>query len=338
MGRTRTPSFVISLDFELMWGVRDKRTIATYGKNIVGARAAIPEMLRLFRKYQAKATWATVGLLLFHTKKDLLAHLPERRPSYDRSSLNPFSRDYLDSLGEDERRDPYHYGLSLAQQIVECEGMELASHTFSHYYCLESGQNAEQFRADLNASIEASRRLSARPVSLVFPRNQCNRAYLPICAELGFLAFRGNEASWLYQESPTEKQSVTRRAARLIDTYMNISGDNGFMPSLEMNMINVPSSRFLRPFSNKLQALESLRLNRIRNAMTQAARDGKSFHLWWHPHNFGTNLSRNLIVLEKVLAHSRVLREKYGMTPMTMAEAAAELAKDVTENSLEKLI
>lgn len=38
---TDTPgggAFVISLDFELMWGVRDKRTIADYGRNILGVR------------------------------------------------------------------------------------------------------------------------------------------------------------------------------------------------------------------------------------------------------------------------------------------------------------
>jgi hypothetical protein len=29
-------ALVISLDFELLWGVRDKRTIADYGPNILG--------------------------------------------------------------------------------------------------------------------------------------------------------------------------------------------------------------------------------------------------------------------------------------------------------------
>jgi hypothetical protein len=57
--------FLISLDFELMWGVRDHRSIATYGKNILGVREAIPAMLAMFTKYRVKATWATVGMLLF---------------------------------------------------------------------------------------------------------------------------------------------------------------------------------------------------------------------------------------------------------------------------------
>jgi len=38
-------AFVISLDFELLWGVRDKRTIADYGANIRGVRDAVPALL-----------------------------------------------------------------------------------------------------------------------------------------------------------------------------------------------------------------------------------------------------------------------------------------------------
>ena len=34
-------SFVISLDFELMWGVRDHRSIADYGDAVLGGREAI---------------------------------------------------------------------------------------------------------------------------------------------------------------------------------------------------------------------------------------------------------------------------------------------------------
>ena len=41
--------FVISLDFELMWGVRDRRGIADYGANILGARRAVPRLLDLYK-------------------------------------------------------------------------------------------------------------------------------------------------------------------------------------------------------------------------------------------------------------------------------------------------
>src|SRR6266487_5798938 len=58
-------ALVISLDFELLWGVRDKRTIADYGANILGVRRVIPALLDLFAERNIACTWATVGLLFF---------------------------------------------------------------------------------------------------------------------------------------------------------------------------------------------------------------------------------------------------------------------------------
>ena len=35
--------------------------------------------------------------------------------------------------------------------------------------------------------------------------------------------------------------------------------------------------------------------------MEVAAATGGTFHLWWHPENFGKNLSENMAILAKVL-------------------------------------
>ncbi len=312
------PAFVISLDFELLWGMRDKRTIETYGKNILGVREAIPAMLKLFQQYGVKATWATVGFVLFDNRKELLEYLPEKHPTYVREKLDPYR--VLANIGENEKSDPYHYGLSLVRQVLDCEGMELGSHTFSHYYCLEKGQNAEQFRADLDASVAAIKRVADRPISLIFPRNQYNSKYLSVCSDSGFKVFRGNESAWMYHESMDQDQSAFQRGERLLDHYVNLSGHNGFIPRQEGPMINCPSSRFLRPFSEQGAWVEWLRLHRIRSAMEDAARSGCSFHLWWHPHNFGANLKENLATLENLLRFHVVLRERYGVVPMTMGD------------------
>ena len=55
--------FVISLDFELYWGVRHLPLVAKYLGNLRGARAAVVALLKLFAEYEIHATWATVGFL-----------------------------------------------------------------------------------------------------------------------------------------------------------------------------------------------------------------------------------------------------------------------------------
>src|SRR6476659_9972443 len=83
--------FVISLDFELLWGVRDKVGIQQYGQHIKGVHKAIPRMLEMFRKYGIKATFATVGFLFFENKQELLSNLPKKIPGYTAKSLSPYA-------------------------------------------------------------------------------------------------------------------------------------------------------------------------------------------------------------------------------------------------------
>jgi hypothetical protein len=68
---------------------------------------------------------------------------------------------------------------------------------------------------------------------------------------------------------------------------------------------------------------EPLRLHRIKGDLTEAARKGLFYHLWWHPHNFGVNTSANLAFLRRILEHYRWLHKLYGMESLNMGEVAA---------------
>src|SRR5262249_53898291 len=236
-------SFVVSLDFELLWGVRDHRTVKDYGQNILGARKAIPAILELFKQYDIHATWATVGLLFFAKKSDLLSGCPPLKPAYEKAALSPYLE--LAQLGGDEAEDPYHFGRSLLELIKGYPNQEIESHTFCHYYCQEPGQSIATFRADLVAAIQAATAMGVSLRSMVFPRNQCNEEYLSACSDLGIRCFRGTESSWFYRRGSRQGESRLTRAARLVDSYVNLSGHNTFTVGGN-GVINVPASRFLR--------------------------------------------------------------------------------------------
>lgn len=121
--------FVISLDFELLWGVRDHSDKQTYGQNVLGARIAVPRMLDLFVRNNIRATWATVGFLFCETKDELIAALPEERPAYANKRLSNYA--YLDEVGKDERSDPYYFAASLIGAIRQAPGQEIGTHTMS---------------------------------------------------------------------------------------------------------------------------------------------------------------------------------------------------------------
>jgi len=312
--------FVVSLDFELFWGVRDNKSLEEYRNNLLGVRKAIPALLDLFQKYGIHATWATVGFLFFSEKQELLAGFPLLKPTYNNEALSPY-RD-LDTLEASEHDDPYHYGKSLIDLILKQPGQELGSHTFSHYYCLEPGQTCDSFRSDLAAAQQAAEFLGVRLYSLVFPRNQTNTDYLQVCSELGFTCYRGNQESWLYAKGSSQGESNFKRALRLLDSYVNLSGHGAYSIDRTEKPVNIRASQFLRPCNTKLGALNSLRLRRINNGMTRAAQTGQAYHLWWHPHNFGINLKANLKFLECILEHHSHLKKRFGMESRTMSEAA----------------
>jgi peptidoglycan/xylan/chitin deacetylase (PgdA/CDA1 family) len=314
--------FVISLDFELYWGIRDRRTLESYKENLLGVRFVIPRLLELFEKYKIHATWAVVGFLFFENLDELIKGLPAKKPTYVNSKLSPYQD--IPYIGRNAEEDPFHYAPSWIKLIASFPHQEIGSHTFSHYYCLEKGQDKETFRDDLSAALKAAGNYKLKLKSLVFPRNQFNREYLSVCKEMGIKAYRGNESSWLYQPRSRHEESLLRRGLRFIDAYVNISGHNAYSIDKlgSTSPYNIPSSRFLRPYSPRLKVLEPLRLRRILSDLTYAARKGLIYHLWWHPHNFGIHLEENLSFLRKILNHFLNLKEAYGMESLNMGELA----------------
>lgn len=312
----------MSQDFELHWGVRDKRTVAAYRDNLLGVRRAIPAVLALFEEFQIHATWATVGFLFFDGRDDLLANLPAVLPTYENPKYSPYLS--LAEVGSSERDDPFHFAPSLLRQIARTPGQEIGTHTFSHFYCLEPGNEAAAFEADIIAAQKAADRFGVKLRSIVFPRNQVNAFYLPICAKLGIRAYRGTQPSKFYNPKASAEESLLFRVGRLADNYLPLSGHTGFpFPKPGAGLpYDIRASFFLRPHSRRLVRFEPLRKRRILEDMTCAARNGRTYHLWWHPHNFGTNLDCNILFLRELLEHVAQLRTQYGMQSVGMAELA----------------
>jgi len=319
---------VISLDFEIYWGVRDAVKLEKYREHLLGVHMVIPRLLQIFDQYKINATFATVGFLFFNNKEELLHNLPSRKPSYWNTDLSPY-QGHFNCIGKDEENDPFHFGAELIQQIHNA-GQEIGSHTFSHYYCLEKGQTKEDFKEDLITAKKIANQRGIELQSFVFPRNQYNKGYLDICKEMGFTSFRGNEMSWLFSSKTQGMGTTFRRPFRLADAYLNLSGHNCHTDK-EMKKsipLNIPASRFLRPYTKKLKVFEKLRLKRIKESMMYAAKNGLTYHLWWHPHNFGINILENFLFLEQILIHYQNLNNEYKFESVNMRQLAKELTKE----------
>ncbi|QFS83570.1 Polysaccharide deacetylase [Roseivivax sp. THAF40] len=315
--------FVLSLDFELNWGVVSNASNAAYWPNIIGARSAIPKLLDLFREYDLRCTWVTTGLLYFDRRDDMLAALPRTQPRYEDASLSSYA--HLDGVGADEDTDPLHFGLSLIRKIKACPGQEIGTHTFSHYFCRDAVGDPKPFEADLEAARQAAARIGVHCTSIVFPRNQVTEEALEVCARHGLTAFRGNARGWIYRSNGSADNGPWKRLFRLLDSYLPIVGDQSVTPSVEHGMVNIPASCFLRPYSKRRAALEGLRLSRIKREMRRAAERDALYHLWFHPHNFGADQDENMAVMRDIAAEAVRLDREFGWPSKTMADIAQEV-------------
>ena len=309
--------FIISLDFELLWGIFDKAGASYKEAYFEQTRRVIPEMLERFAKKEISATWATVGMLFAENEEEWRYYSPESLPTYRNKKLSAYEWTKQNGI-----RPAVHFAPELISQIIQAPYQELGSHSFAHYYTLVRGQSPEQFRQDLRASQRiANEKFGFSLKSLVFPRNHINELYLPICLEEGYEFVRGNPQNWFWQE--TQHESFCKKFLRSADCFFPL-GKRSSYPITEImaypqEPVVIPASRILRPYSNSNIALNKARLRRILNEMEYAAISGEVYHLWWHPHNFGNKPKACLRELDEIINKYIQLHDKYGFQSINMA-------------------
>lgn len=314
------PTLIVSLDFELFWGMQDGWGLNEYEANILGGRKAIPQLLELFQKYGIHATWATVGFLFGKNKDELRGYFPARLPTYQNAALSAYR--CFDEIGDSEDSSPCFYGSSLVGLIAATPDQELGSHTFSHYYCREVGQTTEQFRMDMEAAQSIAKANGHEIQSVVLPRNQCEPEYTQVLTALGFTNYRDEENDWIHEKI---KFRPLLRILRLLDVYLPLTGQGGYVPKNENGIVNLVGSRMYKPYFKPLAFLESLKVRRIKKQMLHAAKNSLTFHLWWHPHNVGVRTDFHMEQLVEIFRHYEYLKEQYGMLSLSMGEAAQEI-------------
>jgi peptidoglycan/xylan/chitin deacetylase (PgdA/CDA1 family) len=317
--------FSISLDFELHWGVFDKKNREERKRCYENTLQVIPLMLDLFAQYGVHVTWATVGSLFATNREEWETLKPVLEPAYENKIYSAY--EWVRRNGLDDEHRWAHFAPETITKIMSYPGQELGTHTFSHYYCLEKLQGQDAFSADLAAVQKAAMLFDTKTVSLVFPRNQFNPQHLEICYDNGIKAIRSNPADWFWSPVPDRGGNLVRKIFRTGDAYIPMASKRTTYPLASLTKIKgqplqIPASRFLRPWHPRYKLANPLVLNRIYSELKSAAKKKECYHLWWHPENFGDYPEKNIDNLKKILACYSRCKQKYGMTSWNMGEFA----------------
>jgi peptidoglycan/xylan/chitin deacetylase (PgdA/CDA1 family) len=319
--------FSISLDFELHWGVFDKRNRAERMPCYRQTCEIIPAMLEQFARHKVAVTWATVGSLFAENEEEWRSVWPHELPAYIHPKYSAYQ--YILQQGIGSTYAPAHFAPQTVQLILQYPQQELATHTFSHYYCLEQGQSVDAFKADLKVVQHLARLKTGKPVtSLVFPRNQFNKAYLEACFQMGITAIRSNPPNWFWTGIANDETSMLRKMFRTGDVFVPMGARNTYdrsrLQPVAGEPLSIPASRLLRQYDPKRPFLNKQRIQRILGEMEYAARHQQYYHLWWHPENFGYHPQECLSELHTILEYYTRLAYNYGMASETMFQTAVK--------------
>ncbi|HSO33788.1 MAG TPA: polysaccharide deacetylase family protein [Labilithrix sp.] len=283
-----TASIVLSLDFELRWGVQDHLgdDFTKYRKNLEGVREAVPAMLELFARRGVRATWATVGAVACADWDEWAA----RAPAWPRNRDGALA--WNEAFRTKDPKGVLYFAPDLVERIRRAPGQELGSHTFSHVYMGEPGFVRRDALADAAAVVALFRdKWNEAPRSFVFPRNQV--AFEDVLAQHGIRIWRANPTPFFWSATTSAQQSIVVRALRVADALAPL-GTRTYRREGEVHR----ASHFVR-FTLPELAWRA----HVRRLAAEASRLGSDdvLHLWWHPHNLGGDVERSIARLDQVI-------------------------------------
>jgi len=297
------PTFVISLDVELLWGAvlhpKSKGASLLINDEKKG-RGNTDLLLSLFEKYDVPATWAVVGhLFLDQCQRENGVPHPEMPRFKDGwYSVDPCS---------DIQKDPLYYGKDIIEKVKSSPvGHEIGYHSFSHVPFSECSREVAE--AEIDSGLRVAEEFGVTLESFVFPYNKVG--HVDVLKAKGFKVYRGQDLGVIMNKS---------FPMGMIGAAIDKTIPPPVKPKWRDGIWEIPSSAVFWdpqfPFTllprTKMGILWSIRSNRI-------------FHIFLHPHNLLSqpSLEREL---DELLAFVSEKREEGKLSVATMGELASYL-------------
>jgi peptidoglycan/xylan/chitin deacetylase (PgdA/CDA1 family) len=311
--------FVLSFDFELIWGTLDICGPQGFARQCETERTVVVDRLLAFlATHGLPSTWFVVGHLLLDrcAPQGGVKHPEIVRPRHAWVQGDWFTHD----PGSDEAAAPHYYGRALVEKILSCgTPQEIGAHSFSHVIFGDPGCSREAAQSELAACVSAARALGLTMRSFAFPRNSVG--HLDLLPAHGFSCFRGPDPTW-YESWP----HAARRAAHLWDVAWAAAPPIVQPVRVADGLWNIPGSMVYLPRHGVRRFIPMSR--RVKRAMEglDRARRGGIFHLWMHPTNLVDDLEGMFSGLERILERVARLRDAGDIRVATVGELAAHAA------------
>jgi hypothetical protein len=323
----------ISFDFEMAWGARRDARDRNHAEGIERVREVVRGLLGIFERHRISATWATVGQLMLRPEDCPNGRFPKQLPA---PRPDWFTGDWYDGIPSiHEARGLRYYAPDLVEAIVNCPvHQELASHTFTHVVIGEDACSREIAQAELETCRAVARNWGREIRSLVFPRNKVG--HLDVLRETGHVCFRGPNSEWFLlgtAAKPIKNRLLNRltynlvRVLRFVDESLVICPPVGKARQVA-GLWELPHSMFFPGCSGLSKFVpRAAQVQRAIKGMRKAARLGRIFSLYTHPHNFLPDVPEQLAAFEQICVAASQMRDAGELEIKTMEEIADDLSQ-----------
>lgn len=313
MSERQRGQFVVSIDFEMAWGLVHRNGDVDY--TVDDERVLLTSLLDSFDRHSVPATWATVGHLLLDSCADDGDGL---HPDISRPEYSWFRGDWFDAdPGTDVHDAPRWYAPDVVTDLLaRPAGHELGCHSFSHLIVGDPACSAADFESELVGCAGAAARFGVELESFVYPRNSVG--HVDELVRAGYTNYRGRRAD------PFDSSPIGR-ARRLMDRVVP-SPRSIVRPVAEPGIWNLPATCL---FTIEARRMPELWFRQTLRRLEHAARHGGLFHVWFHPHNFAHGGPESVEMFDRLLARAAELRLDGTLDTVTMGSLSAALGEPI---------
>ena len=303
-GKVYRPTFIISLDTELIWGYTaypSYKEVSLMKNDDKKVRGCIDTLLNLFEKYNIPATWAVVGhLFLNHCEKE--GGVPHK--DMPRFKENWYSSDPCTDI----QRAPLYYGRDIVEKILSNRiEHEIGYHSFSHVIFSECSREVAE--AEIKEGLKLAKEFGIALKSFVFPNN--NIGHVDVLKEYGFKIYRGENLG----RYDLNQSFLIRKFNGGIDKMIAPPAEPKWMEGIW----EIPTSVLFCDPQFKFSVLPRAKLGLYR-----AIKSKKVFHIYFHPHDLLRYPSLR-DDLDKFLGIVSKKRDEGKIEAMTMGEFCEHL-------------
>ena len=296
--------FIISLDCEMLWGVQCSGGVERYPYLRDGFESYYDTLLNLFDQYNIDATFAFVASMALTDKEfSECCHSLSTPQGYGL---------WLDKIENKSRQNALSwFNASLISKVVQAKQKhEIGSHTWTHIKFDADVVSSDVASIELLKSHSILSQCCGQSVkSFIFPGNHI--AHLDQYQKSSYKIYRGKDEVW-YQILPF------KRFFHFLDQCFPVAPRGVGMRLDLYGNCYLPGSIMLFPYDGIRKYIpDCVRYIKIKRGIDKVIREGKIFHLWFHPWNLGGS-KRMLHLLEKTLWYVAKKRSERQLEVSTM--------------------